>query len=279
MDHGLIEPRTDQLSYSSYLKINELTSLQIQMTNPAEHDELLFIVIHQVYELWFKQILHEVDASIRHIREDEILSLVRSLSRIRKILEVCTHQVDVLETMTPTDFGRFRQILNPASGFQSHQFRLLEFAMGLKDSRYLRFFKDFPDILSQLEAALRQPSLYDHFLQHMARSGLAVPRDLLERDFSIVRPVDVELTQVFLKVYRESKQYSQLYMASEALIDFDEQFVLWRYRHVAMVERMIGKLGGTGGSSGAKYLATTLEKRFFPEIWEVRNFIGGATYG
>lgn len=274
----LTEPGAQSVTYGSYLKVNELLGLQHPLTKPEQHDETLFIVIHQVYELWFKQILHELDAAEEALKNDQPMLFIRIAKRIGTIQSVLTHQVDVLETMTPVDFNRFREKLNPASGFQSMQFRVLEFRLGAKEAAYMKFHQHDAKATKELEAAILHPTVYDHFLAMLKRRGFAIPDAALKRDVRQPYQSIDGVRDAILKIYRESDRHYDLYSTLEALIDLDEGLLLWRYRHVAMVERMIGNRKGTGGSSGVKYLTHTLAKRFFPEIWEARNGLGDA-YG
>jgi tryptophan 2,3-dioxygenase len=276
MTERLIEPGVKSVTYGSYLKVHELLELQHPLSTPPEQDELLFIQIHQVYELWFKQILHEVSFAARALDQDRLMVFVRTMRRINTIQSVLTHQVDILETMTPVDFNRFRDLLNPASGFQSYQFRELEFRLGAKEGAYLSFHKNDPIASARLDAALADSTLYDGFLRFVARRGFAVPEAILNRDVSQPYQSSSEVREIILRIYREADSHYDLYLALEALIDLDEGVLLWRQRHVAMVERMIGSRKGTGGSSGVKYLSKTLEKRFFPEIWEARDWLGAS---
>lgn len=274
-DDGLIKPTAQSLTYDRYLKVKELLSLQQTISQPAEHDETLFIVIHQVYELWFKQLLHEMNACCQALTKQQLMRFLHGLKRIDTIQKILIHQVDILETMTPDDFARFRAGLNPASGFQSSQFREVEYRLGLKDPAYLRFHENAPETHKHLQEVLKQPTLQDYFLQFLAKRGYAIPQELLhKKDPTAPHTLNAGLVQVYVEIYRKPYEHSEVYLALEALMDLDEQFMLWRYRHVAMVQRMIGSRPGTGGSRGAGYLQTTLEKRLFPEIWEVRNHLG-----
>lgn len=275
----LIEPKSHSVTYGSYLKVGELLSLQAPLTEPKQHDEVLFIIIHQVYELWFKQILHEVRKAAAAIDADQVMLFIRTAQRVKTIQSVLTHQVDILETMTPSDFNTFRDRLNPASGFQSWQFRELEFYLGYKEQVYLKFHKHDAVASEALQQALKSPSIYDRFLRLLKRRGFAIPESVIERDVSEHYTPNPEVCQEIVKIYKQSDKYYDLYSALEAMIDLDEGVLLWRQRHVAMVERMIGSRRGTGGSSGVNYLAGTLSKRFFPEIWEARNYIGDSDYG
>lgn len=272
-------PHKHSVTYGRYLKVHELLSTQQPLSEPAQHDEMLFIIIHQVYELWFKQILHELDQAERAVDADQILVFQRITKRIASIQKILTQQVDVLETMTPVEFNTFRERLNPASGFQSHQFRVLECRLGAKDEVYLKFHREEPTALAAIAQALAQPSLYDRILAMLARRGLPVPASTLSRDVSKPYEPSIGVRDAILKIYKESERYYDLYSSMESLLDLDEGLLLWRYRHIAMVERMIGSRKGTGGSSGVKYLSSTLTKRFFPEIWEVRSFLGDVQHG
>lgn len=255
----------DGLSYGTYLKVDELTALQQPLSTPAHHDEMLFIVIHQVYELWFKQLLHELEAVMTALERDELLRVSKYFHRIDTIQRLIEQQIDVLETMTPQEFNAFRSHLNPASGFQSIQFREIEFLCGVRRTETLKHIQTSPAQLARLEKRLREPSLYDAAKGVLRRRGFAVE-------------TSAELIESFARIYSSEGEHYDLYMLLEQLVEFDERFLLWRGRHVRMVERMIGHKKGTGGSSGAEYLARTLEYRFFPELWEVRSHLGEGTY-
>ena len=251
----------DRLTYGSYLHIDDLLAMQRLQSQPPHHDEMLFIIIHQVYELWFKLMLHELEAVMRYLDEDDSLRATRGLGRVHAIQHVLEQQVDVLETMTPQDFNAFRDRLNPASGFQSTQFREIEFACGVPKTGYLRLLEPTSAERARLERRLAEPTLYDHLKAMLARRGFAVDPP-------------AALVATFGDVYRHAGEHYALYMLLEDFIEFDERMLLWRGRHVRMVERMIGMKGGTGGSLGARYLHTTLDKRFFPELWDVRTALG-----
>lgn len=277
-NEGLIKPDHKTLTYEKYLHIDDLLKLQHSLSQPPEHDETLFIIIHQVYELWFKQILHEMQLCCREIEKGHLMRVMHALKRIQTIQKILVQQIDVLETMPPDDFNRFRGHLNPASGFQSAQFREVEFRMGLKDTSYLNFHKHHPENQKRLQVALDQPSLYDHFLRFLNHRGYKIPKELLDRDVKLAHVENDALTDIFVEIYRHPYENSEIYVLLESLLDLDENFILWRYRHMAMVERIIGAMGGTGGSSGARYLGSTLRKQAFPEIWSVRNRLGSAGY-
>ena len=251
--------------------MNELIDLQHPLTEPAHHDEILFIQIHQIYELWFKQLLHEVDAVVLCLRNDRVLPVHKILKRVTTIQDVLGAQLAVLETMTPQDFSVFRERLNPASGFQSFQFRELEYLSGAKDRRYLPFHKENPNAMERLEARLEAPTLWDEFCALLHRRGYDVASTTPEPDSE----ESERLMTALATIYMQNEEHYELYLVCESLVDYDERFQLWRFGHVKMVERTIGILRGTGGSSGAGYLRTTLSKRFFPELWDVRARLGG----
>ena len=248
-------------SYSAYLKIPELLSLQRPLSHPAEHDELLFIVIHQVYELWFKLMIHEIAAIGEAAAKGEIRKCARHYRRLIEIQRVLLQQISILETMTPVDFMRFRDHLNPASGFQSHQFREMEFLSGMKDATTLPHLKLTDEERARLERRLVEPDLRDAFDQVLRHEGFPIPK--------------VTRVEALKEIFSRPESHYDLYTLCEAMIEYDENFQLWRYHHVLMVERMIGHKMGTGGSAGVGYLATTLKKRCFPELWEVRTHLGG----
>ena len=249
------------LTYSSYLKIDELLALQETQSDPPHHDELLFIIVHQVYELWFRQVLHEIEAAIRNAAADDLLRVQKNFRRIHAIQRLLETQIDVLETMTPQEFNAFRYRLNPASGFQSAQFREIEFLCGERKSEHAKFLEPTSRERARLERRLVAPTLYDALKGVLQRRGFATePHDALIESLKAI--------------YEHSEEKYDLYMLLEDFIEFDERFLLWRGRHVRMVERMIGMKPGTGGSLGVSYLEKTLSKKFFPELWEVRTYLG-----
>jgi tryptophan 2,3-dioxygenase len=240
--------------------------LQQPLSRPAHHDEMLFIIIHQVYELWFKQVLHEVDAAMAALDRDDLPSAVKHFRRIHTIQRLLEQQVDILETMAPQEFNAFRDHLHPASGFQSVQFRELEFACGVRRMEVLQRIELGDAQRARLERRADLPSLYDRVKELLARRGFAVA-------------AQAELVESFRQIYSNEAAHHDLYRLLEDLIEFDELFLRWRCRHVLMVERMIGQRPGTGGSPGAQYLQGTLRYRFFPELWEVRTYLGEGSYG
>jgi tryptophan 2,3-dioxygenase len=264
---------TEPLSYNKYLRVRELIGLQDCLSDPAHHDELLFITIHQAYELWFKQMLHEIDAALAAMREDRAAAAARSLSRVVEIEKLLVSQIHILETMTPINFLGFRDQLNPASGFQSMQFREVEFASGLKDEAVLRAFRADEFASERLRARSRAPALGEEFYALLSRRGLNAPPDDPSQSEEERRRSYGRRVRAALEVVTHFETRFEEYQLSEALIAHDEFFSLWRYHHVKMVERMLGAKRGTGGSEGVGYLKTTLDKKFFPELWEARTYL------
>jgi tryptophan 2,3-dioxygenase len=254
-------------TYSEYLKVHELLALQTPLSEGPEHDEMLFIVIHQVYELWFKEILHELDRLNELLARGDGARARHTLKRILTILKVMVAQLDILETMTPLEFLSFRDRLESGSGFQSFQFREVEFALGWKDAGALDRYPAGSEARRRLEQRLAAPSLWDFFLRHLAGCGVAVPRADLQRD--VTRPVEASpaLRDVLINVYRHHPSLAEL---CERLVDLDEGLMEWRYRHVKMVQRTIGTRRGTGGT-GAEYLLRTLNRPLFPDLWSIRT--------
>jgi tryptophan 2,3-dioxygenase len=256
------------VTYGSYLHIDELLALQQPRSAGPEHDELLFIVIHQVYELWFKEVLHEVDYVERLLEQGESHRALHTLKRILTILKVLVAQLDILETMTPLEFLSFRERLEAASGFQSDQFRQLEFAFGMKSEAGVQRFPAGSRARAALEQRYGQPTLWDGFVRYLAREGYPVPRAQLTRDVTARIEPSAEVQQILIDVYRRDPKNAEL---CERLVDLDEGMQEWRYRHVKMVERTIGTKPGTGGSGGASYLRSTLGQPMFPDLWAIRG--------
>jgi tryptophan 2,3-dioxygenase len=255
-------------TYADYLKIDELLRLQQPLSEGPEHDEMLFIVIHQVYELWFKQVLHEVDYLEGVLERNEGPRARHTLKRILTILKVMVAQIDILETMTPLEFLSFRDRLESGSGFQSHQFRELEFTLGLKEPKALQRYPAGSEARRRLERRLAGATLWDAFLRHLAANGVPVPRSDLERDVTRRVEPSPELRAALVEVYRNQPALADL---CERLIDLDEGLMEWRYRHVKMVQRTIGTRQGTGGTAGAEYLVSTLDQPLFPDLWAIRT--------
>jgi tryptophan 2,3-dioxygenase len=267
---------TEPLSYNKYLRVPELIGLQECLSDPAHHDELLFITVHQAYELWFKQVLHEIDAAACAMRADRAPVAARALGRVVEIEKLLVTQIHILETMTPINFLGFRDQLNPASGFQSMQFREIEFSSGLKDDAILRAFGDDEFASGRLRARMDAPALGEEFYALLTRRGLDAPPDDASLADDERRARYGRRVRAVLEVVTHFEARYEEYQLSEALIAHDEFFSLWRYHHVKMVERMLGTRKGTGGSEGVGYLKTTLDKKFFPELWEARTHLDSA---
>jgi tryptophan 2,3-dioxygenase len=254
------------LTYSSYLALDEV--LTAQRPRSDEHDEMLFIVIHQVYELWFKQLLHEFAEVQRQLTNGETAHALHTVRRSLTILKVVVAQIDVLETMTPRQFTSFRERLDASSGFQSAQFREVEAVLGRRDPKVFKHYPAGSEQRDRIEAAMNRPSIFDSFLGYLSAHGYEVPQDRLHRDVSAELEPSPALQKVLLQVYKDDAGAAQI---CERLVDLDEGFQEWRYRHVKMVERTIGDKSGTGGSPGAAYLRTTLFTSVFPDLWAVRS--------
>lgn len=254
------------VTYGSYLKIDELLALQQFRSDPPEHDELLFITIHQVYELWFKELLHELDRVKALLAADDVHRAQHTMKRILTILKVMVAQLDILETMTPLEFLSFRNRLEAASGFQSDQFRQLEFVLGFKTRGAIERFAEGTRARTALERRWQEPTLWDAFLEYLRGEGYPVPEALVRRDVTAPIEPSPELQQVLIDLYRRDPKNAEF---CERLVDLDEGIQEWRYRHVKMVERTIGTKPGTGGSSGARYLQGTI-RAAFPDLWEIR---------
>ncbi|MEW6128894.1 MAG: tryptophan 2,3-dioxygenase family protein [Acidobacteriota bacterium] len=264
-----------QLTYGGYLKVNELLNLQNLLSEPAQHDETLFIIIHQVYELWFKQMLHELDTVVEKFNNGDVLGAIRLIRRCIEIQRVLVSQVAVLETMTPMDFLAFRDNLMPASGFQSTQFREFEFACGIKDASFLNFFDEGTEERKRLQKRLQNPSLPDAFFALLNRRGFEVGE---KREGEAAEAYHARVKEM-MRIYQEADKHYDLFLLAESLIEFDEAVILWRFRHTKMAERMIGSKIGTGGSEGVAYLQSTTTQKFFPELWELRTYLSNATGG
>lgn len=259
------------LTYNDYLKVQELLELQHLLSEPPHHDEMLFIIIHQAYELWFKLILHELEKAIDLMRRQHPLQAHHFVHRVVEIMKLLVQQIHILETMTAADFLQFRDRLNPASGFQSVQFREVEFIAGLKERRYLRLFNDRPDLHQALARRYDEPDLRTTFYEMLSTMGHAIPADVslpaLEQDPA----AQEQLLDTLVQIYQNPIEQMRLYLLCESLVDLDQHLSLWRFHHVRVVERIIGRKPGTGGSSGVGYLQSTVDKRCFPYLWQVRT--------
>src|SRR5262245_24932988 len=262
------------LSYNKYLRVPDLIALQDCLSDPIHHDELLFITIHQAYELWFKQILHEIDAAISLLLdEDRSSAATRALKRVVEIEKLLVNQIHIIETMSPINFLGFRDQLNPASGFQSMQFREIEFSSGLKDTNILREFRADEYASQRLRARIDAPDLAETFYGFLRRRGFDAPADGAALDQQERQRRYGKRTRAVLELLTHFERWYEEFKLAEALLEHDEFFSLWRSHHIKMVERMVGAKRGTGGSEGIGYLKTTLDKKFFPEVWEARTYL------
>lgn len=273
IEAGIHRDLRDRLSYSGYLGLDKVLSAQQPLSDPPHHDEMLFIVQHQVTELWLKLIIHELEAAIASIRADRLEPCFKVLARVKQVQQQMFHQWGVLETLTPAEYARFRHVLGQASGFQSVQFRMLEFLLGNKDRTYLAVFEHDPPALARLQAAVEAPSIYDEFLRLLARRGLPVPPERVERDWSHSPEAHPGVVAVFKTIYEDTRTHWDAYDMCEKLVDVEVNFQLWRFRHLKTVERIIGHKRGTGGSSGVKFLRAAIDIQLFPELIDVRTAI------
>ncbi len=270
-----ITPRRRATSYAGYLRLDRLLSAQMPLS--GHHDELLFIIQHQTAELWMKLVIRELQAAIRHLQRDALDPCFKILSRVRAVQRQLFEQWAVLETLTPSEYMQFRHVLGTASGLHSYQYRAIEFLLGNRDKRILELFSDDHETRQGLAQILARPGLYDEFLRHLHRRGHDVPVACVERDWSQSYRACPELVPVFLRVYQDPHRHWDAYAMCERLVDLEEQFQLWRFRHLKTVERVIGFKPGTGGSSGVAFLRQALDVRFFPELIDVRTEIGTPT--
>ena len=273
-EEGIHTDLAGGLTYASYLRLDQLLGAQRPLSDPEHHDEMLFIVQHQTSELWMKLVIHELRAAIAFVRADSLEPCFKILARVKHIQSQLFDQWAVLETLTPTEYAQFRGVLGRASGFQSHQYRTIEFLLGNKDADALRVFQHAPGVHAELQRVLGAPSLYDEFLRYLARRGMPIPDVVAERDWSRPYEPSSAVTAVFRTIYENPAAHWDAYEMCEKLVDIDESFALWRFRHVKTVERIIGHKRGTGGSSGVSFLRQVVETRLFPELWDVRTQIG-----
>jgi tryptophan 2,3-dioxygenase len=268
-DEGVYWDLSYALSYSQYLNLDKLLDAQHPLS--SHHDEMLFIVIHQVSELWMKLCLHELNAVVAGIRQDELSRTFKMLARVSVIQQQLLQSWDVLATITPNDYSAFRNSLGKSSGFQSSQYRLLEFLIGNKNADTIKVFRSDPKTYEMLERALRSPSLYDEVLRLLSRRGFHLPEEAIDRDFSLPYQASKQVAAAWLSVYHNAEKEWQLYELAESLVSLDYKFQLWRFAHVKTVERIIGYKRGTGGTGGVSYLTKALELKFFPELWTIRT--------
>jgi len=273
-DPGIVTDFRGRVSYSSYLDLPTLLAAQKPVSTPEHHDELLFIIQHQTTELWLKLMLHELRAATQSLRLDDLAPALKRIARVKHIQRTLTEQWSVLATLTPTEYAEFRDFLGNSSGFQSYQYRAVEFVLGNKNRQMLSVFDSDPVAQELLTAVLEAPSIYDEFLRYLARAGFDIPTAILERDVTEAWVLHPELVPVFCKIYENTGESWSAYEACEELVDLEDNFQLWRFRHLKTVQRIIGMKPGTGGSSGAEFLQKALELTFFPELFAVRTEIG-----
>tara|TARA_R110002096_G_scaffold23031_3_gene73552 strand:- start:16681 stop:17523 length:843 start_codon:yes stop_codon:yes gene_type:complete len=260
--------------YTGYLQLDKLLDAQIPLSDPAHHDEMLFIIQHQVAELWIKLVIHEIGGAIRHLNENQLQPAVKNLARVRHVQNQLYNQWKVLDTLTPSEYAEFRHVFGKASGLQSAQYRILEFVLGNKSRQTMAVYKQQPVWYARLQEALEKPSLYEEFLLYLERDGMPVPADFKQRDFSKMRDEDEKIIGVLRIIYENRAQYWAHYEMCETLVDIGNNFQFWRFHHMKTVQRIIGHKRGSGGSSGVPFLKKALEIEFFPELLTVRTEIG-----
>jgi tryptophan 2,3-dioxygenase len=271
VEASIVSDFSDRLSYSGYLSLDGLLAQQRPLSHPQHHDELLFIIQHQVAELWMKLLIHELTSAVDHLRHDRLPPTLKILSRVKLIQMQLFEQWSVLETLTPSEYIEFRSVLGNASGFQSFQYRKLEFLLGNKNAATLKVFAHDPVIFEDLNRTLHSPSLYDEFLRYLARRGYNIPAECVEREWSQPYTRSEALVAIFRQIYANARSHWEAYEMCEKLVDVEEYFQLWRFRHLKTVERIIGFRRGTGGSSGANFLRQALDLTFFPELLTSRT--------
>lgn len=271
LEPGIVLDLKNRLTYAGYLRLPELLSAQEPLSAPVHHDEMLFIIQHQTSELWMKLMIHELTAAIRHLKADDLSPCFKILARVKQIQMQLFNQWAVLETLTPSEYLQFRSVLGNSSGFQSVQYRTIEFLLGNKHAAMIEAHRHDEKSYAAIRSVLEAPSLYDEFLAHLARRGFGIPGDLLARDFKQPHKRDPRLLPVFVEIYENPSRHWDAYEMCEKLVDVEEYFQLWRFRHMKTVERVIGFRQGTGGSSGVGFLRKALELTFFPELLDVRT--------
>ena len=274
LEEGIERDFSQRMSYGDYLRLDLLLSAQQTRSDPPQHDELLFIVQNQTSELWLKLLVHELRSARDLLRTDELPPALKRMARVKHVQRVLTDQWSVLATMTPSEYAQIRPFLATSSGFQSAQYREVEFLLGNKSADMVDVFQHDPVAQAELAALLVEPSLYDEFIAFLARAGYAVPAGLLDRDWSQPHRLDDELVGVFAGIYADPQAHWGVYETCEELVDIEDQFQEWRFRHLQVVQRTIGHKTGTGGSSGVDFLRRALDLTFFPELYEVRTRIG-----
>src|SRR6478609_7770787 len=274
LEDGIQKDFSQSMSYGDYLRLDTLLAAQVPLSDPPQHDELLFIVQHQTSELWMKLMIHELRSARALLRSDDLSPALKRMARIKHIQHTLTDQWSVLATLTPSEYAQIRPFLATSSGFQSAQYREVEFLLGNKNADMVKVFAHDPAAQAELQTLLQEPSLYDEFLAYLARRGYAVPPALLSRDWSLPYRVSAELVDTLAAVYAAPEEHWGVYETCEELVDLEDNFQEWRFRHLQVVQRTIGHKIGTGGSSGVDFLRRALDLTFFPELYEVRTRIG-----
>ncbi len=274
LEEGIQQDFSRSMSYGDYLRLDVLLSAQQPLSDPPQHDELLFIVQHQTSELWLKLMIHELRSARALLRADDLSPALKRLARVKHIQHTLTDQWSVLATLTPSEYAEIRPFLATSSGFQSHQYREVEFLLGNKNADMVKVFAHDEAARTVLDELLHEPSLYDEFLASLSRQGYAVPQRLLDRDQTLPHTTDAELVDLFATVYAAPAEHWGVYETCEELVDVEDAFQQWRFRHLQVVQRVIGHKTGTGGSSGVDFLRRALDLTFFPELYEVRTRIG-----
>ncbi|MBS0191878.1 MAG: tryptophan 2,3-dioxygenase family protein [Phycisphaerales bacterium] len=263
-----------KLDYATYLNLERVLTAQRPLSSPEHHDEMLFIIQHQTTELWFRLVIHELREAMAMVAADRLEPSFKILARVKHIQQQLLGQWSVLATLTPTEYVQFRHVLGPASGIQSYQNRMIEYMLGNREAKFLEVFRHKPEIYAALDRAIKAPSLYDEFLRHLARRGMPVPREVLDRDVMKNHEAHDGVLAVFKSIYENPHACWDAYEMCEKLVDVDEAAMLWRFRHLKVVQRVIGMKRGTGGTAGAAYLRNIFDTPYFPELWDVRTQVG-----
>ena len=274
LEEGIVTDFSKRMNYGSYLALDELLSIQRPVSVPEHHDEMLFIIQHQTSELWIKLLLHELRSAREHFKNDDVGTALKRIARVKHIQETMTQQWSVLATLTPSEYSEFRDFLANASGFQSHQYRAVEFILGNKNAKMLSVHDSNPPARQVLQELLDEPTVYDEFLRYLSRVGYAIPEHILNRDVTKAWVFDPTLVPIFKGIYESANDNWRVYEACEELVDLEDNFQFWRFRHLRTVQRTIGMKTGTGGSSGVDFLQRALSLTFFPELFAVRTEIG-----
>jgi len=271
MESGIHTDLKDRMSYDKYLSLDTILSAQHRLS--SQHDEMLFIIIHQASELWLKLAGHEVDAARRNVKDNDFRHAFKVIARVKLILNQLVHSWNILSTMTPVDYLTFREMLGPASGFQSYLYRRLEFLLGNKNAGLIEVYRHNPEVYEGLNEILHSPSLYDEVIRKLSKSGFDINPEKLERDFSLPYEPDDSVEKAWLEIYQDADKHFELYELGEKLVDIEDAFQLWRFKHMYTVQRIIGHRRGTGGSSGVPFLKKALDMSFFPELFAIRTIL------